>query len=245
MATFLHSGSLGDVIYALPVVRALGGGRLFINPYGSWWKWLFGEPTRQLKRLLEAQTYIELVETWDGKSEVDFRLDAFRKLHIQCHRPATVTLSSLHLSHFGFPVDLENEKWLSAEPLRVARVVIHRSQRYHSPYFRWDHFIELYGQDAVFTGVREEYKEFTRRWGKIPYYKTDDLYELASVIAGSELFAGNESSPFAMAMGLKHKSVLEVSPAVPNCLFDRDNLFAYTFFDKDSHGPEGRLLRDD
>lgn len=28
---FFHSGDLGDVLYALPVIRAMGGGRLFLH----------------------------------------------------------------------------------------------------------------------------------------------------------------------------------------------------------------------
>jgi hypothetical protein len=31
LKTFLHGGDLGDVIYALPAIRALGGGCLYLS----------------------------------------------------------------------------------------------------------------------------------------------------------------------------------------------------------------------
>lgn len=33
--TFKHSGDLGDIIFALPAVRALGGGILYLDPDGG------------------------------------------------------------------------------------------------------------------------------------------------------------------------------------------------------------------
>ena len=35
MPTFKHSGDLGDIIFALPAVRALGGGTLLLDPQGG------------------------------------------------------------------------------------------------------------------------------------------------------------------------------------------------------------------
>ena len=35
MKTFKHSGDMGDIIFSLPTIRALGGGVLYLDPRGG------------------------------------------------------------------------------------------------------------------------------------------------------------------------------------------------------------------
>ena len=72
--TFKHSGDLGDIIYSLPTIRALGGGILYLDPEGGANdKYVRDQSvdgrTRlnkltidSLTPLLEAQPYIEKVK---------------------------------------------------------------------------------------------------------------------------------------------------------------------------------------
>jgi hypothetical protein len=53
---------------------------------------------------------------------------------------------------------------------------------------------------------------------------TKDLYEAAQVIAGCELFVGNQSACFWLAEAMKKRIVLEVWPGGPNCLIKRDGV---------------------
>jgi len=46
---------------------------------------------------------------------------------------------------------------------------------------------------------------------------------LGKVIAGCQLFVGNQSSPYAIAEGLKKATVQEMSTECPNCVFVRTN----------------------
>lgn len=229
--TYLHSGSLGDVIYSLSAVRALGGGRYLINPDGSWWRWLFSDPYKQLQRLLDRQPYIRSSGLWDKAEPVGCNLDFFRCLQVSGWRAATLTLLDMHLMYLGLPVSAGERPWLEVEPLRVASVVIQRSGRYRSPYFRWDKFLAKHGDRAVFIGVDEEYEEFTEEYGHVARHHTEDLYDVARAIAGSDLYAGNQSSPFAIAEGLKHPSILEVSPTIPNCVFLREGVRHFVVYD--------------
>lgn len=74
---------------------------------------------------------------------------------------------------------------------------------------------------AGFVGTAAEHQDFCRSVGPVPWIATADFLDLARVIAGSELFVGNQSCPSALAEGLKHTMILEVYPPLPNCGFAR------------------------
>src|SRR5947208_2662564 len=89
--TFKHSGDLGDIIFSLPTVRALGGGVLYLDPTGGELEPLVKEPLKlrthtkltaaaidSLRPLLLLQEYIADVRFWHGE-RVDYNLDEFRR----------------------------------------------------------------------------------------------------------------------------------------------------------------------
>ena len=81
----------------------------------------------------------------------------------------------------------------------------------------WD----KYARDAVFVGLPDEHAAFCREVGPVTQYPTDDLLQVARVIAGAKLFVGNQSSPRAIAEGLKKPVVQEIFMHDPNCCFNR------------------------
>lgn len=225
MPSFKHSGAIGDVIYALPTIRGLGGGDLYM-PTGKpshFWNHFYGDPIPILRRLLESQPYIRSVQPWEGQP-VDYNLDDFRRYFAgHCH-PDTVTLCDMHLMAFGLPTSEREVAWIKVEskPLPPGRnIVVCRSSRYRSPYFNWSRVYKQHGDRAVFCGLPVEHRAFQEEVGEIPHLPTADLYELAQYIADSALFIGNQSSPFAVAEGLKVRVFQEVSPDCPNCVFPR------------------------
>ena len=91
--TFKHSGKLGDIIYSLPTIRALGGGVLHLAEcpelkFGS-------REIGAILPLLRVQPYIRGVKIWDG-TPVDYDLDSFRSGRVD-----RTNLASLFLSQFG------------------------------------------------------------------------------------------------------------------------------------------------
>ena len=60
MNSFRHSGKLGDIIYSLPAVRALGGGIFYVDASTTYFeKPALGRATAQMMvDLLETQEYI-------------------------------------------------------------------------------------------------------------------------------------------------------------------------------------------
>ena len=90
MNTFKHSGDLGDIIYSLPTIRALGGGILYLDPAGGEsdpyiraqcvdGKTRLNKQTIDfLSPLLKLQPYITDVRYWNGE-KVTYNLDEFRQ----------------------------------------------------------------------------------------------------------------------------------------------------------------------
>jgi ADP-heptose:LPS heptosyltransferase len=68
----------------------------------------------------------------------------------------------------------------------------------------------------MFVGVEAEYAEMRQQLPKLEYRPVQHFLELAQVIAGSRLFIGNQSFPFAIAEGLKVKRLLEIYHLSPN-----------------------------
>ena len=96
---------------------------------------------------------------------------------------------------------------------RLAPIIINRTQRYaYNPDFAWG---LLKGNDCVFVGLRDEWRAFCRDFFPVAYYPTDTLLELARIVAGAELFLGNQSFAFAIAEGLDLPRRLEVRPTHP------------------------------
>lgn len=216
MKTFSHTGDLGDIIAALPSIRALGGGRLVIfDNSKDRRESLKGARFDSIAPLLEAQPYIAGVEWSDSKPKAtDF--SEFRNDH-----KFGESLAHWQARHVGATISVE--PWLTVKPSDAAkgRVVISRSSRYHSPHHMWGKVLSR-NKDALFVGLPAEHEALQSRYGaKIDYLKTDDLLELAQVIAGCRLFIGNQSCPWWIAFALGVPTIQEVWPHSPNSRIER------------------------
>lgn len=230
--TFFHSGDLGDIIYSLPAIRGLGGGTLFLGPHKPSPPFLCRERMDKKRAgliipLLKEQPYIHDVVFIDRQQKVDHDLNQFRLLiygaSMDGHK--CWTLSSLVLKAFSLPASLELTPWIDVKPLSHAPdVIFSRSQRYHNPDFSWVRVYREYGKDAGFIGTKQEYDIFCSEIGQVPFIKTSDLLEVARYIAGSKLFVGNQSCPFAIAEAMKHPAILEWNVNSQNCHFNRRTL---------------------
>jgi hypothetical protein len=203
---YTHGGSAGDVIYHLAPIKDLGGGELYLNLNGPPDFRMSRERIESLLTLICVQPYI----TKAGLCEAPVGINLDR-LHENWRHG--LNMSDLLSDMLGIPRTSRTEPWLSVpEKVAAAAVIMHRSPRYHVDDFPWPRIVETYGKDAVFVGEEAEHREFTARHGHVPYYKTRNFLELAQVIAGAILFIGNQSSPAAVAEGLKANKILETVP---------------------------------
>jgi hypothetical protein len=244
MRTFKHSGDLGDLIYALPTLKALGGGSLYLSlnlaaDFAEFEKRGFAPdrypvgPTKcdgtpsglspasfaAVVPLLVAQPYIYGVEEWRGQA-VNFDLNEWR---LQKADFLHESIAALCARRFGLSESVADCSWLDANrnAEEKAPILFARSARYHHPRFPWRKYHRDYGASACFVGLPEEHAAFEAEVGKVRYRPTADLLELARLIAGADLLIANQSLPYAIAEGLKINVVQETSADVPNCMFMR------------------------
>jgi hypothetical protein len=225
---FGHSGDLGDVIFALALVKANGGGYVWL--YDRPFTKVISSRFEAIAPLLMSQPYVKAVALSTGK-DVQYDLSKFRS-HYQPDRTLTMSQSLYAAKTYKLPITRGEDAWLTAKKSKATkgRVVIARSPRYHNPRFPWKQVREHYGDACVFIGLKEEHKAFEDAFGSIQYLKTENMLDVAEAIAGSDLFIGNQSSPNAIAEGLKHPRILEVSDWVPDCIFPNHGILCYDGF---------------
>lgn len=161
------------------------------------------ERAAQIIPLLEIQPYIRDV-FWKPEAH-GFNIDCFRN-----HWRANMNISDIVHRWLKLPPAPLELPWLFVNYARlVAPVVFARSARYRNRRFPWRNVYNQYKDQAVFVGLPEEHTNFCREVGPIGYYHCKDLLELAEVIEGCQLFVGNQSSPRAIAEGLKKPVLVE------------------------------------
>lgn len=221
MRLFTHTADLGDIIAALPSIRALGGGHLVIGERpgrDGGRESLRGARYEALKPLLERQPYIDSVTWADNLPSTKFDFSTFRHDHQKGEN-----LARWQARHIG--VSISETPWLLAtpSPKTKGRVIFSRSLRYHSPSFPWDRALARF-RDPLFVGLPEEYFAFQTKWGRpLENYKAANLLELAELIAGCELIVCNQSCPFWMAAGLGVPLIQETWAHDPNSIVERPN----------------------
>jgi hypothetical protein len=238
MKTFRHSGKLGDLVYALPTVRAMGGGTLYVHPGGG--QGIGERDACAIVPLLAVQDYISHADLWRGEP-IDVDLDVWRS-HF---RPFSHSLAESHLLAFGLPLDEVNARWLHVNRPQApsGRVLFGRTGiRVGAPGF-WGTCYELFREKAVFVGHPNEHQCFCEQVGQIERLETANLLELACVIEDSALFVGNQSCAYAIAEGLKHRAILGGDAGAPDCLFHRpDALMVMTEEDLSDIEPFAREM---
>lgn len=219
MATYLHSGDLGDAIYSLPSVRALGGGEIYFASR-PWTRTRWGPRLLSLiKPLIDATGYAT-AHLRDGEW-IDHDFTTFRNGGYKLGD----TIIERQRRWIGAG-DISLDPWLKA-PVAGEKhgIVINRSSRWHGFHFPWDKILEAFPKQIVFIGLPQEHKAFEREFGAVPFYECDHLLEAAQVIAGASLFIGNQSCALAIANGLGKPVVVEVCAYACDCFLKRDNAF--------------------
>lgn len=218
------AGGIGDALYGLPTIKALGGG-IIISALPK-------VKYKALKPLLETQSYIREVR---HISESDIPkghicIDNFRSIIPQ---NKGMHLVNLHLKYFGFPLyDFKNKSgwlegyfgWEHIPPVR--RAVINVTSRYRDKFFNWDREVKelkkKVGDEVYFIGFREEYYDFCfkRNLGKygiqrIRHIDVRDFAEAAKLLGETAYFSGNQSGFLALrqALGLPYRMEQAPYPA--------------------------------
>jgi hypothetical protein len=226
--TFKHSGNAGDVIYALPAMRALSRGRpakLFLRldmPINGWSEkehplgkaGLTADMVRMLKPLLEQQPWLTTVQIHQDEP-VNYDLDVFRQ--VPNIAGGLGNIAHWYFWLFGVSADL-SQPWLAVRPAPAAgkKIVLARSARYRNPGIHYE-FLRARGE-IDFVGTRSEFAEMQQVLPQLRHAECSDFLELARIIKSARFFIGNQSFPYAVAEALKVPRLLEVCPQFPDVI---------------------------
>lgn len=250
MTTYKHSGTLGDLVYSLAVVKKMTPGMFLVAlnniencvaQYGyrpdevdpaHKGRFTF-QDYEWLRPLLKRQSYIKEVGTWtQGTPEPDVDLDRFRGVLFRGFEGNYV--QAYHLT-FKLPFMMQDydTPWLEADPVKVKPIVVSRTSRYRCPNgdAKWreivrDADLEKHG---IFLGTPAEHGDFVQVTGcNISYRPVKDFLEMANIVAGSDLVMANQNFVYSLAMGLGKDAVLETikikSLPQNECFFPRNNI---------------------
>ena len=251
MKTYRHSGTLGDLIYSLSIVKKMANDNAMflvalnniencVSQYGYRPDEVShehrGRFTYQdyewLRPLLKRQSYIKEVGTWtQGTSDPDVDLDRFRGTLFRGFEGNYV--QAYHIA-FGIPFMMQDydTPWLEADAKTVKPIVISRTSRYRDTQAGDAYWKSMVADvnlesNAIFVGTPSEHEEFERTIKPVPYHPVRDFLDLANIVAGADLVMANQNFVYSLAMGLGVSTVLEtikIKPLQQNeCFFPRTN----------------------
>ncbi len=226
------SGDVGDGIVLLSIISQIPGGphKFLCQTDNATKMKTLQDVSRWLnffRPLAEAQPYIEECRGRMPNEGVDWDSGGFRGSGLHSR---SASLFEAQLSHFVHVKGMgrtmtANKAWLTVEPSSESkgRIICARSGRYRNGTFPWKKIVQHYGDLLLFIGLRHEHQDFSGQFGMVEYRQTQNCLEIAQLIAGSEMFIGNQSSPMAIAEGLKHRTIQETSTDPADCIYFREN----------------------
>jgi len=236
--SFLHSGHLGDVVNALPLIKEISKLKkcnYFIeaekpipkhllgssNPYGDFY--LTNKSVDMILPLLKNQKYLSSVEKYRNQS-IDINLNLFREL------PINFNLDSVrwyfHLT--GIHANL-NDRYIVVDGHKSIKdkVVIIRSSRRKNIFINYK-FLNKY-ENIVFLGLKDEFIDLKKDIPNMEFYDCRDFLEMAEIIKNARIFIGNLSFGYTIAEGLKIPRILESNPDFPLVYPNGGNGFDFYF----------------
>lgn len=240
MKKFKHSGTFGDLVYSLPLVKHFGGGEFYLHLNQIDWigQHYYGSapnPVHQgrmtvrdfdyMREFMIAQNYITDFAVLEPATEITHNLDRFRTAFVG--HPGNYV--DIYSATFGLrdpaQVDtIRNSPWLTVPHTKQAAdnrtVIVNRTGRW-LPQTLSDQWAQWHSQGmdrkAIFVGMPDEYVEFQKvtGWTNTVYQHTANMLEMAEYIAGAELFIGNQSMALSLAIGLGVSAYCEARRDLP------------------------------
>jgi hypothetical protein len=209
MSEFFHSGATGDIIFSLPTIKAMGGGKLYITNFDK-------QRAESIKKLIEVQPYITEVEIRDGWSP-GYDLNRFRD-----YASHNNNLVEAHFRGQNIPIDPTwKEGWLTLPEPNFELFptkkysVINRTTNYADPNFNWANeveYLKTISDEVYFLGYFKEWQLFNSTFGTDINFVDLDFLEGAYFIKNAVMFSGCYSCWSTIAMGLGLTYRLEQAP---------------------------------
>jgi len=204
-----HSGSTGDILYALTVAKSFGMANLYLTTGPL----LPEKMANAFIPLVSVQPYINVCKIHENE-RIDLDLDNFRGLSSLKYDFLSITSLSAIERYYNIATP-----WIhNIEPLYLNDIILNRTKRYHG---NLDYYTlcTKYKDKITFLGYEDEHEHFCDLFNvNVKYKETKDFLEVAQFIKGSKLFVGNQSMCWGIAEGMKLPRYLEVCSICPNCM---------------------------
>lgn len=242
MTTFSHSGTTGDVLSSLCLVKILGGGDYYLrlNNLDSICRSIgwgnagrhSGRMTQRdfdtLEPLMRIQPQVKSFQVYKGE-QIDYEFEKTAHHMNPPGWPRSFTrqyAAALAVDPEQHHRELDIESFLIADraykvpgrPIMIAR------NRWYldgiadpSAVPQWQNWIECgLADQSFYCGLEEEHQWFESLMKvKIPWVKTEDCLELARYQWGCELIIANQSMPGTMAINLGKTCWIETRKNTP------------------------------
>lgn len=228
---FTHSGNSGDVIFSLPTINYLVGGKkeaiLYIKPA----RYVYGNQYDFLKDFLLQQDCIKEVLPyyppapddwnyfrWPGL-KYDYDLDEARH---QRNR-GRIHIVKRYFDAFGIVNQDHTKAWLKIDdekPAKIKYALIHLTPRWNGLQYDWKKIyheaIERH-KEVFFIGLKSEHEDFCNRFGWIPWMPTETMLDMARLIRDCAALYCNQTCGLAIAQGLGKEYYLVKNGVKTNC----------------------------
>jgi hypothetical protein len=229
-----HMGKLGDILMALPCIKALGIEILYIPETTAESSALHSN----IKDLLQLQPYIKEVREYP--SGLAYREKA-PGIHIDVDLDDARLQPNKGLIHIvkryldAFCVNLPNwkEPWLVVDdvrpPIQGEYTVINYTGRHITndqlqitSRIDWSRVVASMS-NPVFVGTGSEHIAFCKKFDYVPYLYTANMLEVARAVKHATAVYCNQSSVLALSQAIGVEYHLEVKPHKRNCLLETKN----------------------
>ena len=228
MNSAAHSGGLGDIVYAIPVMRKLNITTLYVKR--AYYFEPYGDLFRASERLLTMNGFT--VKPTDGSFpphffepglKFDFNLDESRKQP----RRSTNHIILSYLNQYRLPLEGWTDPWLTVEgknEITEPYTLIHLTPRWRTgSLVNWKKVLHNLKGKVYFTGFQYEWVEFCRLYGNVEWLPCNDILDMAILIRDCEALYCNQSVSLSIAQGLGKEYHCEFKPGKTNCMMGTKN----------------------
>lgn len=213
--TAAHSGGLGDIVYAVPVMRQLNITKIFIKR--SYYYEPYGDLYRASCRLLQ-QAGFEVLPTsgdyhpmeFEPGLKFDYNMDKFR---LQPRRGTNHIITSYNNQ---FKTTATFDPWLTitgSNTVEPEYSLIHLTPRWRTgSLVNWRKVLASITGKVYFIGFQNEWVEFCSRYGNIEWLPCADILEMAIFIRDCKALYCNQSVALTLAQGMDKVRYLESKP---------------------------------
>lgn len=222
------SGGLGDIVFAIPVMRTLGITTIYVKR--SYYFEPYGDLFRASCRLLEQHGFTVHPTSgdypphqYDPALQFDYDLDASRKQPMRGKNHIMLSyLNQYKLAANGWKQPWLNITWVNE--LQPGYSLIHLTPRWRTnSKVNWKQVLQNIPEPRYFIGFSYEHVEFCRLYGNVSWLPCQDILDMAILIRDCKALYCNQSVSLAIAQGLGKDYFLEVKPTKTNCLMYTNN----------------------